>query len=177
MSVARPHRFLPFLAWIGEIRNGQVLRVDLLAGITVALAHLSERLRAAGIEILFAGVKKQVLDVFEHTSLHEKIGAECFFRSEDQALEHTWKALGNNHEADCPLNFGDTAEMTATRTIPTSLFVTMAFCEIKGSVTGVMQRTGLLDKIGAQNIFLSEKEALTEISRCLGQGAGTRTVA
>ena len=46
--------------------------------------------------------------------------------------------------------------------------ITMAFCEIKGTVTDVLQRTGLLDKIGAQNIFLSEKEALAEIGKRVG---------
>ncbi len=68
------------------------------------LSHLSERLRAAGIEILFAGVKKQVMDVFERTGLYRNIGAERFFRTEEQALDHVWKKLGNNHEVDCPLN-------------------------------------------------------------------------
>ncbi|MEW6331942.1 MAG: SulP family inorganic anion transporter [Pseudomonadota bacterium] len=68
------------------------------------LAHLSERLHSAGIEILFAGAKKQVMDVFQRTGFYQKLGAERFFRTEDQALDHVWKKLGNNHEADCPLN-------------------------------------------------------------------------
>ncbi|HEY5683558.1 MAG: SulP family inorganic anion transporter [Gammaproteobacteria bacterium] len=68
------------------------------------LTYLSERLRAADIEVLFVGTKRQVLDVFERTGLYEKIGAENFFRTEEQVLEHVWKKLGNNHEVDCPLN-------------------------------------------------------------------------
>ncbi|MBI5783001.1 MAG: STAS domain-containing protein [Gammaproteobacteria bacterium] len=68
------------------------------------LSHLSERLHAAGIEILFAGLKKQVMDVFERTGLYQSLGAERFFRTEEQALDHVWKKLGNNHEVDCPLN-------------------------------------------------------------------------
>jgi SulP family sulfate permease len=68
------------------------------------LSHLAERLDKAGIQLLFTGLKKQVLDVFMRTGLYEKLGSERFFRTEDQALDHVWKALGNNHEVDCPLN-------------------------------------------------------------------------
>ena len=68
------------------------------------LSHLSERLHAAGIEIFFAGVKKQVMDVFERTGFHQHLGVDHFFRTEEQALDYVWKKLGNNHEVDCPLN-------------------------------------------------------------------------
>ncbi len=68
------------------------------------LAHLTERLEKAGIQVLFTGLKKQVIDVFMRTGLHERLGPQRFFRTEDQALDHAWKALGNNHEVDCPLN-------------------------------------------------------------------------
>ncbi|MGE5240227.1 MAG: SulP family inorganic anion transporter [Bacteroidota bacterium] len=46
--------------------------------------------------------------------------------------------------------------------------ITLAFCSIKVTVTDVMRRTGLLDRIGAENIFDSEKAALEDISRRLG---------
>ena len=39
-----------------------------------------------------------------HTGLHDKLGAGSFFRTEEQALDHAWKKLGDGHEADCPLN-------------------------------------------------------------------------
>ncbi len=68
------------------------------------LSHLAERLDKAGIQLLFTGLKKQVMDVFLRTGLHERLGPQRFFRTEDQALDHVWKALGNNHEVDCPLN-------------------------------------------------------------------------
>jgi SulP family sulfate permease len=68
------------------------------------LSHLTERLDKAGIQLLFTGLKKQVLDVFMRTGLYERLGSGRFFRTEDQALDHVWKALGNNHEVDCPLN-------------------------------------------------------------------------
>src|SRR4030067_1060661 len=40
-------RFLPFLAWIGEIRNSRVLRADLIAGITVALVLVPQSMAYA----------------------------------------------------------------------------------------------------------------------------------
>ncbi len=68
------------------------------------IGHLIQRLRGNDIVILFSGIKKQVLDMFDRTGLSGKIGAGCFFRTEDQALSYAWKTLGDNHEADCPLN-------------------------------------------------------------------------
>jgi SulP family sulfate permease len=68
------------------------------------LAHLTERLHAAGIEMLFTGLKKQVMDMLVRTGLYERLGAGAFFRTEDQALDYAWKKLGGGHEADCPLN-------------------------------------------------------------------------
>jgi SulP family sulfate permease len=68
------------------------------------LSHLVERLDKASITLLFTGLKKQVLDVLMRTGLYDRIGAEHFFRTEELALDHAWKALGNNHEANCPLN-------------------------------------------------------------------------
>ena len=68
------------------------------------LAHLAERLHASGITMLFTGLKKQVLEVFQRTGLHEKLGQERFFRTEDLALDHAWQKMGDTHAADCPLN-------------------------------------------------------------------------
>ena len=68
------------------------------------LAHLTERLDKAGIQVLFTGLKTQVLDVLTRTGLYARIGAGRFFRTEDQALDYSWNKLGNDHETDCPLN-------------------------------------------------------------------------
>jgi MFS superfamily sulfate permease-like transporter len=68
------------------------------------LAHLAERLDKAGIELLFTGLKKQVLDTFQRTGLYSRIGERRFFRTEDQALDYAWQQLGDNHDANCPLN-------------------------------------------------------------------------
>jgi len=68
------------------------------------IATLADRLRSNNITILFTGLKKQVLDMFDRTGLTAKIGADRFFRTEDQALDHVWQQLGDDHETDCPLN-------------------------------------------------------------------------
>ena len=68
------------------------------------LANLAEGLRTSGIEMIFTGLKKQVMDVFQRTGFHDKLGAGHFFRSEATALAYVWEQLGDNHAVDCPLN-------------------------------------------------------------------------
>jgi len=68
------------------------------------IAQLAERLQKIGITVLFTGLKRQVQEVFQRTGFFDKLGAEFFFRTDDQALEYAWAKIGNNHEADCPLN-------------------------------------------------------------------------
>ncbi|MDH3563742.1 MAG: SulP family inorganic anion transporter, partial [Gammaproteobacteria bacterium] len=43
----RLRRLLPFINWIGEIQNSQVLRADLIAGITVALVLVPQSMAYA----------------------------------------------------------------------------------------------------------------------------------
>ena len=47
--------------------------------------------------------------------------------------------------------------------------IALVFCSIKGNVIDVMQRTGLVDKIGQDNIFASEDAALKEITQRLAR--------
>jgi len=68
------------------------------------IALLAERLEKVGITLLFTGLKRQVLEVFQRTGLFDKLGEERFFRTDDLALDHVWQQLGNSHDADCPLN-------------------------------------------------------------------------
>jgi SulP family sulfate permease len=49
--------------------------------------HLVERLNAIGVVMLFAGLKKQVLDVLQATGLRDEIGEQRFFATAEQALE------------------------------------------------------------------------------------------
>ena len=47
--------------------------------------------------------------------------------------------------------------------------IALVFCSIKGNVIDVMRRTGLIDKIGKDNIFASEDAALKEIAQRLAR--------
>ena len=49
--------------------------------------HLVQRLNATGVVMLFAGLKKQVLDVMQATGLRDEIGEQRFFATAEQALE------------------------------------------------------------------------------------------
>jgi SulP family sulfate permease len=52
--------------------------------------HLVERLNENGTVVLFAGLKKQVIDVMRATGLWEKIGTRRFYSTTEQALEHIY---------------------------------------------------------------------------------------
>ena len=85
------------------------------------LAHLAQRLNAVGIQLLFTGLKKQVLEVFYRTGFYERIGAHWFFRTEEHALASIWHELGEAHRRDCPLNVVlPKSELNARRREPES---------------------------------------------------------
>jgi len=50
------------------------------------IRQLVERLRAGGVDVVFSGLKHQVLDVMRRTGLYQTIGEENMFRTADQAL-------------------------------------------------------------------------------------------
>lgn len=56
--------------------------------------HLVERLRGAGVELVFSGLKKQVLDVMRKTGLFDIITQNNIFATEDQALAAVYERLG-----------------------------------------------------------------------------------
>jgi SulP family sulfate permease len=68
------------------------------------LRHLADRLSKSGIELLFTGLKKQVLDTFQRTGFYAVADAHRFFRTEAQALDYAWERLGEDHQGNCPLN-------------------------------------------------------------------------
>jgi len=72
------------------------------------LHHLNERLTENNIQIVFSGLKRQVLLVLHETGLFDEIGKENIFANEDMALESIYKRLGDTSEfdsANCPLTF------------------------------------------------------------------------
>jgi SulP family sulfate permease len=57
--------------------------------------HLVERLRGNGMDIIFSGLKKQVLDVMRHTGLFDLIGQRNIYATEDQAIAAIYERLGD----------------------------------------------------------------------------------
>lgn len=70
----------PYLLIVGNGIN------ELDASGEEVIHHLVERLRATGIVVLFAGMKKQVVDVMQATGLYRTIGEKAFFASAEHAL-------------------------------------------------------------------------------------------
>jgi SulP family sulfate permease len=62
--------------------------------------HLVSRLRDGGMQIVFSGLKKQVLDVMRHTGLFELVGQENIFATEDQAIAAIYERLGEKAADD-----------------------------------------------------------------------------
>jgi SulP family sulfate permease len=66
--------------------------------------HVVERLRASGIRVVFSGLKKQVIDVMQHSGLFEYIGQENIFADEDMALDSMYaEVLKVDPDAPCRL--------------------------------------------------------------------------
>ena len=56
--------------------------------------HLVDRLREGGMEVVFSGLKKQILDVMRATGLFDKISQSNIFATEDQAIAAIYERLG-----------------------------------------------------------------------------------
>jgi SulP family sulfate permease len=67
------------------------------------IKSLNERLRENGVTLVFSGLKKQVLDVMQHTGLFYEIGQERIFANEDMALAAICEWLGDKGKDD-PFN-------------------------------------------------------------------------
>lgn len=64
------------------------------------------RLRTSGVQVVFSGLKKQVLDVMRNTGLFDYIGQDNIFATEEMALEEIHRRLskeGDATEADYSL--------------------------------------------------------------------------
>ncbi|MDD5389843.1 MAG: SulP family inorganic anion transporter [Gallionellaceae bacterium] len=62
--------------------------------------HLVERLREGGMEVVFSGLKKQILDVMRSTGLFDVIGQDNIFATEDQAISAIYARLGEGAKDD-----------------------------------------------------------------------------
>lgn len=66
--------------------------------------HMVERLRSNGIRVVFSGLKKQVLEVMEHSGLIKLIGTENIFPDEDKALDSIYAEVRKSDpNAQCRL--------------------------------------------------------------------------
>jgi len=62
--------------------------------------HLLDRLKDAGVSLVFSGLKKQVVDVMRATGLLDAIGAQNLFASEEYAIADIYQRLGQSTEGD-----------------------------------------------------------------------------
>jgi sulfate permease, SulP family len=62
--------------------------------------HLVERLREGGMEVVFSGLKKQILDVMRSTGLFDLISQQNIFATEDQAIAAIYDRLGDTAQDD-----------------------------------------------------------------------------
>ncbi len=69
-----------------------------------ALELLVDRLRAAGYQVYFSGLKEQILEVLERSSLYRRIGPENIFPTVFKAVESIWPKIHEKVEEEkCPL--------------------------------------------------------------------------
>ena len=62
--------------------------------------HLVERLREGGTEVVFSGLKKQILDVMRSTGLFDMIGNDNIFATQYQAITAIAERLGDEANDD-----------------------------------------------------------------------------
>jgi len=71
------------------------------------LHNLVERLEDSGVNMVFSGLKKQILDMAKRTGLYSLIGAQNIHPTEEMALEniYKWLEVEESGEQDflCPL--------------------------------------------------------------------------
>lgn len=67
--------------------------------------HVVERLHAAGIMLVFSGLKRQVIEVMRQTGLIELVGEDNIFATESQAITAIYERLGESAQDDlfCPV--------------------------------------------------------------------------
>ena len=99
LEAVADHKEAKYLLVVGDAIN------QLDASGEEVVHHLVERLRESGVEIVFSGLKKQILDVMRATDLFNLIGQRNIFATEDQALAAIYERLGEEATDDllCPV--------------------------------------------------------------------------
>ena len=65
------------------------------------LLGVMRRLKEAGVEVIFAHTKKQILDALELSGFRAQLGGDHFFPNADQALNYVWSQLDLGSRSDC----------------------------------------------------------------------------
>jgi len=171
--------FLATLAFAPNIQNG------ILTGIILSLALLMYRMMRPKIAVLGMHQDATLRDAKLHNlpRLHPKIGALRF----DGALRFVNVSYFENAllklESDNPeishilvqcngINDLDASGVEMLSNLATRLGnngITLSLSGIKKQVREVMKRTGLIDKIGAFNIYATDREACDQLYHKLGK--------
>lgn len=105
-----------FVLIVGDAIN------ELDASGETVISNLVQRMRDAGVTLVFSGLKRQVEEVLYSTGLDKVIGEENIFRTEDQAIEaiHTRIADPQFDPANCPLQLrhADSAPVLKKAALP-----------------------------------------------------------
>lgn len=99
LEAVAEHKDVKYVLIVGDAIN------QLDASGEEVVHHLVERLRESGVELVFSGLKKQVLDVMRRTGLIELVGQHNIFATENQALAAIYERLGEVAADDllCPV--------------------------------------------------------------------------
>ena len=92
LVAARPNA--KYLLVVGDAIN------ELDASGEEVIHHLVERLREGGTEVVFSGLKKQILDVMRSTGLFDMIGNDNIFATQYQAITAIAERLGDEANDD-----------------------------------------------------------------------------
>jgi SulP family sulfate permease len=84
----------PYLLIVGDGIN------ELDASGEEVMSHVVDRLRHNGVEVLFSGLKKQVLEVMHATGLFERIGQDHIFPTAEKALAALHGREENRNRSD-----------------------------------------------------------------------------
>jgi SulP family sulfate permease len=98
LAAVAEHRQAEFLLVVGDGIN------YLDASGEEMLHNVVARLHESGVETVFSGLKKQVLDVMRRTGLNLAIGEDNVFATEEQALDAIARRLGETAGDDVLLN-------------------------------------------------------------------------
>jgi SulP family sulfate permease len=97
LAAVAEHKEAKYLLVVGDAIN------SLDSSGEETIHHLVAQLRGSGIEVVFSGLKKQILDVMRATGLFKLIREENIFATEEQALTAISQRLGEAAEKDALL--------------------------------------------------------------------------